>query len=156
MGSRANFTWAVGSSLWTSVATPADALFSLVTLGESSTLRRIIVDYYVAHQTGVDNLRGHGRAGIIVADPTVVAAGVTAIPKPGTQGDQEWLWNRGYGLHNEVTAGQENSYTPLHLHDDVRAMRRMKQNDELVFVIENFTSGSPVNFMISVRALFST
>ena len=156
MGRRPNYTWISGApSSWTNLASATNAIVApLFTADESSTLRRIIVDFFIQTQSVADQTQAAGRVGLIIADPTVIAAGVAALPKPLTDGDQEWLWNRGYALSHESSGGLVNSYAPLHLHDDVRGMRKVKQRDALAFVIENQT-GASVRFFISVRGLFS-
>ena len=152
-GRRANYQWSTGQAAsWTNLNASSDALASLITAEDPTTLRRIIVDFYVTLQDPADAIQCFGRVGIIVADATVITAGVTSMPKPFAGGDQEWLWNRGYAHFNEGVAAP---VQVLHLHDDVRAMRRMKQTDSLAFVIEN-EAGGALRFMISVRALFST
>ena len=154
MGSRANFTWAAGLDAgWVNLASATDRLVSLIITTDSATLRRIIVDFYVQLQVETDGTNAVGRVGIIVADKTVVAAGVAALPKPSTNADQEWLWNRGYALKNAAGGAAVQGRT-LHFHDDVRGMRKMKQTDELVLVIENATGGA-IESHGSVRALFS-
>jgi len=68
-----------------------------------------------------------------------------------SHGDQEWLWNRDYAASQNAT-GSENT---LHLHDDVRGMRKFKQTDVVVFIIQNLADG-PVEFQIGTRILVSS
>jgi len=154
MGSKAIFTWAAGSIAWTNLGSGANQLHSMVISTDSTTLRRVIVDCFISTQSPLDGINYSGRVGLIVADQTVVTAGVAAIPKPLTDGDQEWLWNRGYANFIETVDATAPGQVPLHLHDDVRGMRKMKQGDNLVFVIENI-AGASIRYVISVRALFS-
>ena len=151
MGSRAIFTWAsAAEASWVNLAASTDRMSDFIQATESSTLRRLIVDFYVQLQVETDGVNALGRVGFIIADQTVVAAGVSALPKPLTNGDQEWLWNRGYAMKN---AGAVEGRT-LHLHDDVRGMRKMKQTDRLVMVVEN-QGGGAIESVGTVRALFS-
>jgi len=153
---RPKYTWISSApASWTNLASATNALVApMATAEESSTLRRIIVDCFIQSQSMIDGGAWHGRVGLIIADPTVVAAGVTALPKPLADGDQEWLWNRGYAGNHESSSVTAVSQPPLHLHDDVRGMRKVKQRDALAFVIENQT-GLGIRFMITVRVLFS-
>jgi hypothetical protein len=102
----------------------------LVEEAVASTLRRMIVDVYIQSQSQVDGGMWHGRCGIIIADQTVITAGVASLPKPETNGDQEWLWNRGFARDHEATGVTAVALPPLHFHDDVRGMRRMGLLDE--------------------------
>ena len=133
------------------MAASTSTLKSLVIVSDAVTLRRIIVDCWVQVQEVTDNLACAGRVGIITADARTVAAGIGALPRPFNGGDQEWLWNRGFARKNVGAVGANYA---LHLHDDVRGMRKMKQGDEVVFVIEALADGV-LDFQVSARVLFS-
>ena len=153
MGRRANFQWTASAPAnWTAVAAGANALSVLWTSTDPGTIRRLIVDCYIQTQSPADGVNVFGRCGIIVADNTVASAGVAALSKPLTNGDQEWLWNRGYAKFIEGTE----AFSALHLHDDVRGMRKFKQTDTLCFVIENQAGSAGVRFFFSVRSLQSS
>ena len=138
MGSKAIFTWSsAAEASWVNLAASTNRMSDFIETTESSTLRRIIIDFYVQLQVETDGVNALGRVGLIIADQVTVAAGASAVPKPLTNGDQEWLWNRGYALKN---AGGTTGRT-LHLHDDVRGMRKMKQTDRLILVVENQGGG---------------
>jgi len=153
---RPKYTWIAGApASWLLVGSASNALIApLFTADESSTVRRLIVDCFIQTQSGVDGGEWHGRVGLIIADPTVIAAGVAAMPKPLSDSDQEWMWNRAYAGSHESTSITAVSQVPLHLHDDVRGMRKIKQRDALAFVIENRT-GLGIRVFIGVRGLFS-
>ena len=155
MPARAVYTWEA-PVLTTSESTPSntDAIKSLVIMGASGTIRRMIVDVYLQMPAATDGTFILGRIGIIVADARTVAAGISAFPLPATNADQEWLWNRGYFRRIDVEGAVSDTH-PLHLHDDVRGMRQFKQSDELVAVIENESSGT-ILWVPHVRVLFST
>ena len=155
MGRRSNFQWAVGQSPWTGVTAGSDALFALVVLGEAQTLRRCIIDFYVQNQSPADGVLFQGGVGIIAVDQVTVTAGVASLPKPITHGDQEWIWSRGFANSLEMATAAGVGAPTLHLHDDVRAMRKMKQTDNLVLVVENL-AGAAIRFSGYCRALFSS
>jgi len=154
---RANFQWAAASpASWINLASGTDAVVSLLSEDAvAHTFRRMIVDVFINTQSGVDGGQWHGRCGMILVDAVTAGIGVTALPKPETNGDQEWLWNRGFARDHEGTGVTAISLPPLHLHDDVRGMRKGKQTDTLVFVIQNKT-GLGIRFMPMVRVLIST
>jgi len=156
-GRKANYGWVVGPSnaAFASTAASATSFQDVVMFEKSVTIQRIIVDAYFQIGSVADAVAAVGRVGIIVADPQVVAVGATAMNRPTTDGDQEWLWNRAYGLRQESDGTGKGSFTPLHLHDDVRAKRRVKQNDHLVWVAQNDASGA-VLISVSMRILFAT
>jgi len=133
------------------LAASTSALLALLTSTDPGTIRRIIVDFYVKTQEATDNLKCAGRAGIIVADNVTATVGIGSLPKPLSHGDQEWLWNRDYAAIQNGT-GSENT---LHLHDDVRGMRKFKQTDVVVFIIQNLADG-PIEFQVGTRILVSS
>ena len=94
------------------------------------------------------------RVGVIIVAPQVASVGATAVPRPLTDGERPWLWNRAGGFIQQlVTSGFK--YVALHLHDDVRGMRKYKEKDELICVVEN-AIGSSIDTFVSVRFLEST
>ena len=158
-GRKANFQWTavpdVANTTWAQTASGTVSFFTLTVFTDPGTIRRIIVDAFVAGATAADAVRISGRVGIILATDRVVAAGAAAVPAPITSGESDWLWNRGYALHQEVLATEGSIYIPLHLHDDVRGMRKFKENDQLIFCLEN-AAGAPVDCMVTARVLLST
>jgi len=152
--SKAQFTWfAAQISAPTSIASNADALIPLMTAGDSTTVRRCIVDFYLQLLTVTDGSFALGRVGIIALDARTVAAGVTACPLPTTSGDQEWLWNRGF-YHRIDVNNTESHLGTLLLHDDVRGMRKLKQTDQVVCIVETEV-GASILVVPHVRILSS-
>ena len=157
-GRKANFLWesapAIASHVFASTASNAVSFQLLGTFTRAGTLRRLIVDFFAMLTSEVDGANVAGRVGLIIVAPQVVAVGATAVPRPVSDGERPWLWNRGYGFIQQVSAAGW-KYIPLHLHDDVRGMRKYKENDKLICVVENGVGGS-VDTMQSVRFLEST
>jgi len=151
-GRRAQMQWFASAISWTSLAAGTNISISVGTAqAGGETIRRMIVDFFCVGQVSTDGAAIAGRVGIIVLDSVTFGAGVAGTPKPFGDGDQEWLWNRGYAIKNNGTfAGM-----PLHLHDDVRGMRRTKQGDIITLVIQNFSDGA-MDFQFGTRVLGSS
>ncbi len=157
-GSKPNFNWFslpnVGNTVFASTASASTSFQSLGTFARPGTIRRMIVDFYCFINASADG-NASGRVGIIIVAPQVVAVGSTAMPRPITDGERPWLWNRSFAIGQQLAATEGFQYIPLHLHDDVRGMRKFKEQDVLVCVIENAV-GSAINSMQSIRLLEST
>ena len=124
------------------------AVMSIAT--DPLTIRRIVLDVAVTVD-GVAQETGTGMWGCIVQDERSVTAGIASVPLPITNGDQEWLVTRGYTV--QFTANS--TYLWYRVFIDGRAMRKMKQTDRLIFVIQAEV-GAPVEFMFQGRVLIST
>jgi len=156
-GRRANYHWevvpaTVAQYTFAQTAVSTRSFLDLGAFQRSGTLRRMIVDVYVQLATGATGITTAGRTGLIIARPAAVTAGAGSVSSPISNGEVEWLWNRAYALKNEGAAG---NFTPLHLHDDVRGMRKYKEDEHLIFVLEN-GPGAVVDSFCSVRFLEST
>ncbi len=158
-GRKANFQWesapAIAAQVFANTASNVVSFQSLGTFQRPGTLRRLIVDWFVMMPSVADGANAAGRVGIIIVAPQVVAVGATAVPRPVSDGERPWLWNRGYGLIQQQAGTDLLKSIPLHLHDDVRGMRKYKENDVLICVIEN-ALGSSIDTFASVRILEST
>ena len=75
--------------------------------------------------------------GLMIASDDQLAAGATAFPGPLADADADWLWHS-YMLLATVTttAGDNTTAGVARIEVDSKAMRRVKQNDNLVFVAE--------------------
>ena len=148
------FQWFSVRRAWSTIASGADNLTTLVTAADASTIRRIIYDYQVVISAPADGTRVTGMFGMIVADAPAIAAGVASLAKPFSQGDQEWLFTRGYGLAIETLADSGGMLAGATGHGDIRTMRKLKQNDAVALVIENL-AGNTIDFCMQGRILFS-
>ncbi len=156
-GRKANFLWEsappVANTIFAATASGTVSFQDLGTFTRAGTLRRLIVDWYLTLATLADNVECSGRVGIIIVAPQVILAS-TSVPRPISDGEERWLWNRGYAIRMDfITSGT--SYIPLHLHDDVRGMRKFTENQHLICVLEN-AAGASVRTMTSVRFLETT
>ncbi len=158
-GRKANFTWnslpGQANLIWTATAAGATSFITLGTFERSETIRRLIVDFYAQTPSEVDSVSWSGRAGIIIVAPPVASVGSTAMPGPGTDGERPWLWNRTFAGNQEVNSTGWIKAVPLHLHDDVRGMRKFKDGDALISVIENSVTTS-IETLCGIRLLSST
>ena len=156
-GRKANFLWESAVATWGSTAASANSFSSLGTFTRAGTLRRMIVDFWVMGSAITDGANWSGRVGLIIVSPRVASVGATAVPLPLTNGERPWLWNRGYAGIQQLIGGtvEYGKYIPLHLHDDVRGMRKYKEQDVLVCVIENL-AGDAISTHTGVRFLEST
>ena len=157
-GRKANYQWetlpAVANTVFATSASNTVTFQDLGSFENPVTVRRLIVDVYLSSQSITDNVQISGRVGLIIVAPQVASVGATAVPRPITDGERPWLWNRAYGFRQDSNATGLN-YIPLHLHDDVRGMRKAKQNDHIICVIENAIGGT-IASMASIRMLLST
>jgi len=158
-GKKANFQWLVGPAIanqvFASTAAGGTSFQTLITFERALTIRRLIVDVFCMLDSVTTTASAVGRIGIMVANPRVVSVGATAVAQPATQGEVEWMWNRAFAIRIKAAGTEAIAYTPLHLHDDVRGMRKAKDNDSLILVIEAASIGA-VLVSASVRCLFST
>ena len=118
----------------------------------------MIVDFFMMIRLNDNDVECGGRAGIIIVAPQVASVGATAVPRPNTDSERPWMWNRAYAanqLENNTVGAGIVKYIPLHLHDDVRGMRKYKEGDVLIFVLENAV-GATIDTLCSARFLAST
>ena len=157
-GRKANFAWQsmpnTAATVWGSTVSNAVSFVDLGPFGIAQTIRRLIVDLYHFVPT-LAAAASSGRVGVIVVAPQVVVVGAAAVPRPITDGERPWMWNRAYATNQEATTAGNTKDRVLHLHDDVRGMRKVKQDDHLIMVVENAV-GSVIECVLSVRVLTST
>ncbi len=101
------------------------------------------------------------RCGIILVTPDAFATGIGAIPGPGSDRDQSWLWTgQAY-----LTSGAEAAIVPDQLSAvipvDSKAMRKVKPNETFAFVVEvlagEFTDqGGTLDFIYALDILTRT
>ena len=158
-GRKPNFVWevgpGVGGHVFANTAAGAVSFQALVTFERSETLRRMIVDFWAQNPSTFDGTAMGGRVGVIIVAPQVAAVGATAMPRPITDSERPWIWNRAFASKQQTVGIDFVNFTPIHLYDDVRGMRKAKQGDVLVCVIET-GAGSSVDTFQSVRFLSST
>ena len=159
-GRRSDYTW--NGAAWfdaTLSATQSLGSGSIATVNAAGTLVRlrgyatVSMDVAAADNTQVVAL------GMIVGSDDQVAAGATAFPSPMDDLDADWIWHSFFPLRS-VTGTQSDGVGGQVVSQviDSKAMRRVKQNDQLVMVADaQILAGSPTaDSVAGVRALFAT
>jgi len=89
---------------------------------------------YVFSETGIDGTASL-FLGIMVADKNAIAAGVASLETPFTDIGSDWLWWDVAPLDNVGTVAADPVRTGRRMIDS-KAMRKVKNNQALVFVSE--------------------
>ena len=105
--------------------------------------------------SGASNNRGNGAFGMIVASNEAVGVGLSALPSPLTEIENDWFVYVPFTLIKSATAVEVNDLaTVQHIPFDSRGMRKLKLGESLVGVVEftqvNGTTGS----LLDVAAQF--
>jgi len=85
--------------------------------------------------TGVDE-RILLSMGIIVVSQDAGAVGITALPKPQSDGNAPWVWHGHAWCTSLSEAGVSTNGMYHRVEIDSKAMRKMKSSEQLVFVAE--------------------
>ena len=96
--------------------------------------------------------------GLIVANDDLVSAGATAFASPINDLDADWLWHSFFPVHAESATPGDGADHNVQQVIDSKAMRRVKQNDNLAMVIDGqVLAGTPTaDAVAGVRVLFSS
>ena len=98
--------------------------------------------------------------GIIIADDDAVAAGAASLPSPTTDLDAEWLWlGSAFLVGRDTTITNNTGGISRDIVDiDSKAMRRVKQNEQIVLVIfgTDLTGSMAYDSYGLIRALFAS
>ena len=96
-----------------------------------------------------------GAYGIGVVSAQAVSVGITAIPHPATDAAWGgWLWHT--FLQMEIRIGDATGMNPAWLQSiviDSKAMRKIGEEERLVFVVENTSASTGFEVASSVRLL---
>jgi len=83
------------------------------------------------------NAEVFGAIGITVVSGEAFDAGIGSIPSPITEGDADWMYYQDFCTFHRITASPGNVITaPYSTQIDVKAMRKIKTTDVIVWVIE--------------------
>ena len=130
-GRRTDYTWA-GGVVGNALASGAQALHTLVTVGSASTLIRSRGEVVCSIDGPTDNDKVAVGFGLYIATPEQIAVGPTAAPGPISDTDAEWIWH-GYALLIAQSADLGEQVV-ARLTIDSKAMRRVKQTQILAMV----------------------
>ena len=161
-GPRPNYAWTTFGDAFAAAAFPAKTM-GATTLQASlpQTLRRIRGHWGVTLDTGgVDEVL-IVRAGIIIVSEDAAAIGVTAVPGPGSDRSQPWIWTGQLYLSSGAEAAVVNDQLSQSGMIDSKAMRRMKPGDNLAFVVEVLAAelidqGGSIDFVYAIDSLATT
>ncbi len=74
--------------------------------------------------------------GLILVPARAVAVGITAMPLPSTNIEDDWIWHSFLTVTSGAGAAIENSFSVDRVILDSKAMRKVKEDEDLVFVSE--------------------
>ena len=151
--SQGQFQWATFTSGGAVALASAGAVIGAIAIAPvPATIRRLVGDVFVFPAAVGSDIVATGMWGFIVQDERAVTAGIGSVPLPITNGDQEWLITRGFTY---TSLGSGVAVEQYHAHFDSRAMRKLKQTDRLIMVIQAEV-GTAVEFSVQARALCSS
>ena len=126
------------ASLTTGAGTTVKQAFSagLATTGPAATIVRTRGECLFTTLTAVD-ADVTGAFGIIIVSSDAATIGITAIPGPISDIENDWYVWEPLNLHSRSTTESESSLTQSHrIKFDSRGMRKIKLGDTSVLVLE--------------------
>ena len=154
-GRRTDYGWS-GNNFTRLAQTTGGSANSLADSEAPQTLMRCRGEILYRMDVAAAGDAGNLGFGIIILDNAALAAGAGSIPSPVTALDADWLWH-GWGLCHSETGTQSDSLSSHigRLVIDSKAMRRMKTNDNVVFVGDVvILSGTPTfDWQVGCRIL---
>ena len=158
-GRRADYQWSGNTGFQTTISGTQLLGSGAVAINTPGTIVRVRGHCAAALDVGAaDNAMIIG-AGLIVVDDDAVAAGAASIPSPIDDLDADWLWHGFFALNSiSGTQGDANGGQHSQREIDSKAMRRVKQNSNIVMMIDgDVLAGSPTgDFFYGFRALLSS
>ena len=158
-GRRTDYEWQGLLGFQLSTIAEANQFVTLLTTNAAATLIRTRGEILYSIDGPADNDAKSLGFGIIIATDAQVTAGVTAFPSPLSVLDADWLWH-GFGLLKSQSATQFSDLGGQvgRLVIDSKAMRKMKPNDNVVFVVDGANlAGTPVaDVQVAARLLLGT
>jgi len=160
-GRRAPTTWSRVQTEAGSIVVPLStkvllSTFTLNNVGIGETVRRTIGWLYVQADVGGAVERQAGAFGLVVVSDAAALVGVTAIPGPVTDKDDDgWFVYQSFGVTNNSTA-VTTSNTPLWPFES-KAMRRIQEGFSVAVMVENAsgTHGLAIDFGLSMLTSIS-
>ena len=154
-GRRTDYTWQ-GAQVGATLAAAGSTLAEIVTLNAPQTLTRIRGSLVASIDGPTDGDKVIMAFGFIVGTEEDLAIGVTAMPNPSDDLDAAWVWHSYIPMLAQA-AGVENTVFGR-LTVDGKAMRRMRQSETLILVVDNVSAaGTPAtDFAGGFRCLFGS
>ncbi len=142
-GATAHKSWLVVGGQAAAVDAAASALGSgLTSFDLPQTLLRVRGRVQVQLDAAAVDERVTVAMGLIVVPDRAASVGITAVPLPSSNGEDDWLWH-GFAM---VTSGAEAAIVPdaliATIEIDSKAMRKVKPDESLVFVVESVSAAT--------------
>ncbi len=153
-GRRTDYAWNGVAGAITAVAAAKQRL-NLMTFNQSGTLMRIRGNVSVLMDVGAASDILVVGLGIIIGTDVQVTAGSGSFPSPLSRLDADWIWHAFAPLLSETGTQSDDGSLLWQQEIDSKAMRKVRQNDNLVLVAESaqLVGTSQADVAIGVRAL---
>ena len=152
---RAATNWARSVASEEFVLAPSSKVLALTTElsnpGINETILRTHVELYVKPTSTALTFINGAFGGIVVND-LAVGVGVGSIPSPGAQAtDDGWFVHQPFAAFGADTNDGSAAYTRYQI--DSKAMRRVEEGFQIVWVIENTNILNTLNWVLNVSIL---
>ena len=159
---RANRHWAGSGAAADFISVPAASKVLLgsfvITSGSDETVLRTVGHIAIASDQAAGNELQLGSFGMILVSDTAIALGITAIPGPVTDIDDDgWFVYQSFGQELRFFSGvgvEANFATPYPI--DSKAKRRVENGRNVALVVENAHATHAFDIQFSVRVLTLT
>ena len=140
-GAGPGFQWTRAIDVQNAITTKT-LVISLTGQNLDLTIRRNLIDCFIVSDQQAATESFGGVIGVTIVTDVARAVGASALPGPVTNPDADWLlYGAYYGrllFSNSAVRGQD----PGSHHYDSKAMRKLNQDESVVFMVEPY-SGSP-------------
>ena len=158
-GRRADYDWQAqaGSITALDLTAGASSIIAMIAFLQASTMVRIRGEAFVQLNAAAANERTIIALGLLVTTDEAVAAGGGSIPEPFDDAESPWVWHSFASVSSGAEAAVVSDGLFARVPIDSKAMRRVKQNETLVFVAEIANTpadqGGTVDILAGVRVL---
>ena len=142
---QASRSGAVHNKEWTVVCTNDTALdiaigtvvaFVMFTADEAETVLRTRGFVFGELNAGGVNERVTVAVGLAIVSARSAAVGITAIPRPATEGSYPWLWHGWLEVSSAREAAIVNNFLHNRIEIDSKAMRKVKEDEVMLLAFE--------------------
>jgi len=161
-GRRTDYEWegiGAGAAMFGSLQTTA-SVQELISIQIPATIMRIRGEFlaFLTTSAAANSVKAIG-VGITLVSNEALAAGAASIPDPLSDLNADWMWH-GFALLGRVSTTEDESagLTSVRLEIDTKAMRKVKPNTSLVFVVSplNLSGTETARAVIGARVLLGT
>ncbi len=108
--------------------------------GIDETHLRALGTFFIASDQGATSENQVGALGMIVVSTQAISVGITAIPHPVTDiNDDGWFWHMPFASRLEIGDNTSARYSPMY-HMDSKAKRVVHDGESIALVVENATA----------------